>query len=98
MALNIDHTHRTDASSGNVLELRTVNTTQGKDSLQLDMQKEGWQVPDRLVNSDPRTLLEEGMAVWYLEYETSDITIWVSRGNEMPEISSFGGGEETLEV
>lgn len=26
------------------------------------------------------------MAAWYLEYEISGITIWVSRGNEMPEI------------
>lgn len=55
------------------------------------MQKDGWQVPDHLMNPDHRTHLEERTAVWYLEYETSDITRWVSRGNEMAEISSFGG-------
>jgi hypothetical protein len=61
------------------------------------VQKDSCLVPNNLVNLDPKTHLEERMAVWYLEYETSDITIWVSRGNEMPEISSFGG-EETLQV
>lgn len=57
------------------------------------MQKDSPQVPDHLMNPDSRTQLEGRTAVWYLECETSDITIWVSRGNEMPEISSFGGEE-----